>query len=104
MAIPAIHESPSNSMQREYALDIEGMSCGSCVKHVTEALNTVEGVTKVDVDLQAARVRVSGQSDSQVLIASLTDAGYPAQLASPAAGTNNMKKTGCGGSGGCGCN
>jgi len=85
-------------------LNVEGMSCGSCVKHVTEALNTVEGVTKVDVDLQAARVRVSGQSDSQVLIASLTDAGYPAQLASPAAGTNNMKKTGCGGNGGCGCN
>ena len=51
-------------------LNVEGMSCGSCVKHVTEALNTVEGVTKVDVDLQAARVRVSGQSDSQVLIAS----------------------------------
>lgn len=73
-------------------LNVEGMSCGSCVKHVTEALNTVEGVTKVDVDLQAARVRVSGQSDSQVLIASLTDAGYPAQLASPAAGTNNMKR------------
>lgn len=85
-------------------LNVEGMSCGSCVKHVTEALNTVEGVTKVDVDLQAARVRVSGQSDSQALIASLADAGYPAQLAGPATGSSSIKKRGCGGSGGCGCN
>ena len=46
-------------------LNVEGMSCGSCVKHVTEALNTVEGVTKVDVDLQAARVRVTGRATAK---------------------------------------
>lgn len=40
-------------------LSVKGMSCGSCVLHVTEALNAVEGVTEVDVDLQAASVRVS---------------------------------------------
>ena len=30
-------------------LSVKGMSCGSCVLHVTEALNAVEGVTEVDV-------------------------------------------------------
>lgn len=85
-------------------LNVEGMSCGSCVKHVTEALSTVEGVTKVEVDLQTARVRVSGQDDSQMLIAVLTQAGYPARLDSPAAESSSLKKSGCGGGGCCGCN
>ena len=85
-------------------LSVEGMSCGSCVKHVTEALNTVEGVTTVDVDRQGGRVRVSGQSDSHALIASLAEAGYPAQLTSPAAASSSEKRAGCGGSGGCCCN
>jgi len=84
-------------------LSVKGMSCGSCVLHVTEALNAVEGVTEVDVDLQAASVRVSGECDSDVLVAALGDAGYPAQLSSPAASSSTAKKTGCGGSGGCCC-
>ena len=31
-------------------LQVQGMSCGSCVKHVTEALRPVEGVSDVAVD------------------------------------------------------
>ena len=62
-------------------LQVQGMSCGSCVKHVTEALRPVEGVSDVAVDLQAGRVTVSGDSDSNALLAALQDAGYPAQLA-----------------------
>ena len=84
-------------------LNVKGMSCGSCVLHVTEALNAVEGVTEVDVDLQAARVRVSGECDSDVLVAALGDAGYPAQLSSPAASSSTAKKTGCSCSSGCCC-
>lgn len=33
------------------------------------------------MDLQAGRVKVSGDSDNDVLLAVLQDAGYPAQLA-----------------------
>lgn len=32
-------------------LKVQGMSCEHCVNHVTEALQEVEGVTAVSVDL-----------------------------------------------------
>lgn len=84
-------------------LQVQGMSCGSCVKHVTEALRPLEGVSVVTVDLQAGRVNVSGDSDSHALLAALQDAGYPAQLA--AVESVAIKKTsGCGvNGGGCCC-
>ena len=78
-------------------LNVQGMSCGSCVKHVTEALQALAGVDGVEVDLQSGRVRVGGNPDSAALLAALDDAGYPAQLAAPA----TARTGGCGG--GCGC-
>lgn len=41
-------------------LQVEGMSCGSCVKHVTQALQPLPGVSGVAVDLPSGRVKVSG--------------------------------------------
>ena len=91
-------------------LQVDGMSCGSCVKHVTQALQPLPGVRGVEVDLPSGRVRVSGElaQGSAPLLMALTDAGYPAQLATetsiPAA-TSQPKASGChsGGTGGCGC-
>jgi copper chaperone len=40
-------------------LRIEGMSCNMCVKHVTHALEGVEGVTNVTVDLDGATATVT---------------------------------------------
>jgi len=80
-------------------LQVQGMSCGSCVKHVTEALRPVEGVSDVTVDLQAGRVKVSGDSDSHALLSALQEAGYPAQLATMES-VPSKKASGCGGNGG----
>lgn len=80
-------------------LQVQGMSCGSCVKHVTEALRPLEGVSGIAVDLQAGRVKVSGDSDSLALLAALQDAGYPAQLATMES-VASKKASGCGGNGG----
>lgn len=82
-------------------LNVQGMTCGACVRHVTAALQPLAGVEAVEVDLQAGRVSVSGAADSMALLAALDDAGYPAQLATPAAAPNPAKSGGCGG--GCGC-
>lgn len=84
-------------------LQVEGMSCGSCVKHVSEALRPLPGVSGVHVDLQAGRVRVSGEADSERLIAALQDAGYPARLAMSAAAPTAPKAGGCGNHGSCCC-
>ena len=82
-------------------LNVQDMTCGSCVKHVTQALSPLPGVEAVEVDLQAGRVLVSGSADGAALIAALDDAGYPAQLAGPASAPAAAKTGGCGV--GCGC-
>ena len=91
-------------------LQVEGMSCGSCVKHVTQALQPLPGVSGVEVDLQSGRVRVSGElpQGGDPLVMALTTAGYPAKLAtisSISPSTPEPKALGChsGGPGGCGC-
>lgn len=66
-------------------LEVQGMSCGSCVEKVTRALRTVDGVGNVQIDLRAGRVRVSGyvtEKSGVRLIAALAEAGYPSREAS----------------------
>ncbi|MDO9196859.1 heavy-metal-associated domain-containing protein [Rhodoferax sp.] len=64
-------------------LEVQGMNCGSCVNHVTQALKPINGVDDVAVDLQSGHVRVSGTFDAGAdhLVSALTSAGYPAKLA-----------------------
>jgi copper chaperone CopZ len=68
-------------------LEVQGMTCGACVKHVTKALQSVPGVNRVDVDLTKGRASVQGDlpSGAQPLIDALASIDYPAQLASSAA-------------------
>ncbi|HCJ30053.1 MAG TPA: copper-binding protein [Pseudomonas sp.] len=81
-------------------LQVQGMTCGACVRHVTQALNPIAGVGAVDVDLKSGLVRVEGNPDGAALLAALDEAGYPAQLASQASLTAAPAKS-CGS--GCGC-
>jgi copper ion binding protein len=58
-------------------LNIEGMSCMHCVKHVKEALSEVAGVKSVDVNLEGkyAIVEVDNASE-EAMKAAVADAGY----------------------------
>ena len=40
-------------------LNVQGMSCGKCVKSVEDSVGAVNGVNEVAVDLQAAKVTVT---------------------------------------------
>ncbi len=68
-------------------LEVQGMNCGSCVNHVTQALKPIPGVSTVAVDLKSGHVRVSGSLDAgaERLVSALTEAGYPAKLSSGSA-------------------
>lgn len=68
-------------------LAITGMTCGSCRRHVSAALEQVEGVEQVDVNLatNSASVRHSPNVASAALIAAITEAGYGASVTSAAA-------------------
>lgn len=57
---------------------IEGMMCQNCAKHVKEALEGTDGVSSVEVDLEAkaAIVALSGDVADEVLSKAIADAGY----------------------------
>ncbi len=70
--------------EKQTLLDVQGMSCASCVHHVGTALKEVDGVSNVDVRLREGKVLVRHDAGTPVesLVAALADAGYDA---SPAA-------------------
>ena len=64
-------------------LNGDGMSCGNCVRHVTEALEGLSGVHAVRVELEAgtAQLNVDDGFDPQLALGALDDAGYDAAAA-----------------------
>ena len=64
-------------------LTVSGMTCGSCVKHVEKAINSIAGVRKVEVDLPSGGVKIDGDISKKVaeIIAALEEGGYPARVA-----------------------
>ena len=72
---------------RPVELQIEGMTCASCVGRVERALAAVPGVTSVAVNLATERASVSGTADLAALAGAVADAGYEARVAAPALAT-----------------
>ena len=65
--------------REERQLQLQGMSCASCVRRVEQALMQVAGVLSAEVNLASQQVRVmllSG-SNHQALLDALDRAGYP---------------------------
>ncbi|HQL98569.1 MAG TPA: cation transporter [Smithella sp.] len=60
------------------SIKIKGMSCGHCVMAVTKALNAVDGVRNVEVDLKngVAIYEEIKPVDSAVVAAAIKKAGY----------------------------
>lgn len=54
---------------------IEGMMCQHCVKHVSDALNSLPGVT-AEVDLDSKSAVVNGDVTDEALTKAVVDAGY----------------------------
>lgn len=59
---------------------VEKLMCGGCVSNVTQKLQALEGVTEAKVDLESASAEVEGTFDTQLVIDTLTAAGYPTTL------------------------
>lgn len=66
----------------DITLEIEGMSCASCVSRVEKALNEVDGVdATVNLATHSARANVtSAEATAERLIAAVEQAGYHARL------------------------
>lgn len=61
--------------------NVDGMTCGHCVKAITEALQARDPAAKVQVDLGKKEVRVESQVDAIELMTLIVEAGYDVSLA-----------------------
>lgn len=60
-------------------LKVTGMTCDHCVHAVTEALNSVPGVTRAVVDLDAGSAKVEHENaDVDAMLAAIEEEGYDA--------------------------
>jgi copper chaperone CopZ len=68
----------------EFSLRIDGMHCGSCIRRVSQALASAEGITVKEVRLGAARLSapdtVEKPGPVDLALAALSKAGYTARL------------------------
>jgi copper chaperone len=62
----------------EVILRIDGMHCGSCIRRVTQSLQSVTGAEAEEVRLGAARVQMDEGADPKLLVAALAKAGFAA--------------------------
>ncbi|MBN8611544.1 MAG: heavy-metal-associated domain-containing protein [Deltaproteobacteria bacterium] len=66
--------------ERETLLNVTGMTCASCARHVDQALRALEGVSAVEVRLREGQVRVTHDERPvpEAMIAAVEEAGYAA--------------------------
>jgi copper chaperone CopZ len=64
-------------------LNVSGMTCGNCVKHVTAALSALPGVQRADVKLHEGRAEITHDATTSVesLLEAVRAEGYEAALA-----------------------
>lgn len=57
---------------------VDGMTCGHCVKRVTEEVSRVPGVSNVVVDLESGNVTFDAEGDvsRDALAAAVDEAGF----------------------------
>ena len=63
-------------------LKVEGMSCGGCVKSVTNVLTALPGVANADVSLENKNARVEyepGRVTREDMKRAIVDAGFEAE-------------------------
>ncbi|PYD88310.1 cadmium-translocating P-type ATPase [Pseudomonas syringae pv. pisi] len=72
-----------NKQMNNTVLNIEGMTCASCVARVEKALRAVPGVSGASVNLATEKASVQGQAAPEILMAAVHAAGYEAELELP---------------------
>jgi len=61
--------------------NVQGMTCGHCVKAVTRAVQEQDAAAKVEIDLAARQVRVQSELGQEQILRAIRDEGYQAELA-----------------------
>jgi len=77
--VDAVKRAGYEVTQGSITLDVQGMTCASCVSRVEKALQRVPGVAKASVNLATQTATVGGVGlEADALIAAISKAGYEA--------------------------
>ena len=58
------------------SFEIPNMTCGHCVRAVTEAVKAADAAADVKIDLATHRVEVQTAAPRETIVAQLVEAGY----------------------------
>lgn len=74
-------EEKENEMMNTMKIEVNGMMCAHCKKHVEDAVNKLPGVVKAEASLEQKCVTLSyqGDLDRNLVIQCIIDAGYEAK-------------------------
>ncbi len=92
----AIERAGYSVPQQGVSLEIDGMTCASCVTRVEKALNSVEGVVSAQVNLATETAQVqftSGMVGVDALVAAVERAGYVARPAATVGAPATKRQT-----------
>jgi copper chaperone len=81
-------------------LIVEGMTCGHCVRAITQAIGRIAPAAKVAVDLDARSVTIEGAVDAGAASAAIEEEGYTVTAIEAGGGAVEAKAANC--CGGCG--
>ena len=68
------------SSQPLHLLQVQGATCGGCVKSVEQTLKSLSGVSGATMDLATGVATVFGAVDSDRLIGAISEMGYGAEV------------------------
>ena len=68
------------SSQPLHQLQVQGATCGGCVKSIEQTLKSVSGVGEVSMDLATGVASVVGAVDADHLVEVLQGVGFPAAV------------------------
>lgn len=60
--------------------NVQGMSCGHCVKAITNAVQARDPAASVRVDLATKEVGVESRLEAAQIIEAISEEGYPVKL------------------------
>ncbi|WP_371364731.1 heavy-metal-associated domain-containing protein [Pseudomonas sp. QL9] len=61
-----------------HVFNVKGMSCGHCVRAVTQAIQARDAAAQVQVDLADGEVRVDSRLPDEALLEAIREEGYEA--------------------------
>lgn len=83
VALSAVLSAPAWSATKTVTLSVTGMTCEACPITIKKALNKVEGVEKIEVNLKKKEALVTfddAKTTIEALLEATKNAGYPSTV------------------------